>query len=571
MFGAKYFATRQRLSDVVGRVRDLAERNDSGAAAPLDENEQLENLRRPLLCVVCGEVNAGKSTLLNGIFGQDLCKVNVLPETDRVHWYRWGEEDKNSDITPTLQERYRDIDFLKDFNIVDTPGTNSVKRGHEAITKRFLPVADLLLFVFPVSNPWGAATWNFIAGLEPGQHRNLIIVLQQADLREKEDLAVIISHMQTLAEKKIGTRPPVFPVSGRLALEARDARPFGQKAWQASGYHELCRHISALVNSSSQRQIALRLVHDSVQDSLRLIEKGIEEKARLLEKDMAFLNELENEVDLAREAHARLFERKFSGLENVFAKVGQEKSQDLSRRVSAFSSLLALFKTERLPIAIEQSLVDAVKNAVEERAALDGEELVAKCRQHWQNVVPRIKERLNLDPPDFDQETASLEETCKKFVTRMGRAARQAVVTLKIRGLLDMQMEGRRLTTRRLVSAALLTVILAGFLGAAQIAVWPFIALVFAAILLAGALWHSHHTGRDVSGVYLEKIDASHHEFVTALTKDYREGVRDFFIEYGSIFQTIRRHIAKQKLALKPQLEEWNELFLELKGIEQEL
>lgn len=571
MFGAKYFATRQRLSEVASRVRGLGQRSDTDVTTLLDENDYLKKLRSPLLCVVCGEVNAGKSTLLNGLFGQDLCKVNVLPETNRVHWYRWGKENEDIDITPTLQERYRPIDFLKDFNIVDTPGTNSVERGHEAITKRFLPVADLLLFVFPVSNPWGAATWNFISALDPAQHKNLVIVLQQADLRNETDLAVIVAHMQTLAEKKIGVRPPIFAVSGHLALEALNAFSFNQKAWQASGYHLLYDHISQLVNSSSQRRIALQLAHDSVQSTLRLIEQRIEEKANLLEKDMAFLHELENEVDHARESHAQLFAHKFSNLESVFTQVGQEKSHDLTRRLAAIPSLLSLFKAERVPIAIEHSLVEAVKEAVEKRAALDGQELVEKCRQHWQSVAPRIKKRLNLDPPDFDKETVAINETCTKFVNRMGHAARHAVINLKVRGLLDMQMDSRRTTTRRLVSAALLFITGAGLLGAFHIAIWPFLVLIFAAALLAVALWHSHRSGQELSGIYLEKIDSSHNEFVKALTNDYREGVRDFFIEYGSIFETIRHHIAKQKLALKPQLEEWNGLFLELKGIEQDL
>lgn len=571
MFGAKYFATRQRLNDVAHRVRDLGERSDSDVASLLDENDYLKKLRSPLLCVVCGEVNAGKSTLLNGLFGQDFCKVNALPETNRVHWYRWGQEIDDIDITPTLQERYRPIEFLKDFNIVDTPGTNSVERGHEAITKRFLPVADLLLFVFPVTNPWGAATWNFISSLDPEQHKNLVIILQQADMREENDIKVIVAHMQTLAEKKIGSRPPIFAVSGKLALEGRNSFPFNQKAWKTSGYHLLYEHISQLVNSNSQRQNALRLVRDSVQATLRLIEQRIEEKANLLESDMAFLRELETEVDHARETHARNFAFKFSGLEEVFTKVGQEKSYDLSRRLAAIPSLISLFKAERVPIAIEHSLIEAVNEAVEKRAALDGQELVAKCRDHWKSVTPRIKERLNLDPPDFDKETASLNETCTKFVSRMGRAARQAVVNLKIRGLLDLQMESRRTTTRRLVCAALLFTTVAGILGAFQITIWPFIVLTFAAVLLAAALWHSHRSGQELSGIYLEKIDSSHAEFVQALTNDYREGVRDFFIEYGSIFETIRLHIAKQKLALKPQLEEWNGLFLELKGIEQDL
>jgi ribosome biogenesis GTPase A len=133
MFGERYFATRQRLTDVVVGVRKLGEKCGADVATLADESDFLKGLRSPFLFVVCGEVNAGKSTLLNGLFGQEICKMNVLPETETVHWYRWGKEVKTVKTTSTLEERYRPIDFLQDFNIVDTPGTNSIAPGHQPI------------------------------------------------------------------------------------------------------------------------------------------------------------------------------------------------------------------------------------------------------------------------------------------------------------------------------------------------------------------------------------------------------------------------------------------------------
>ncbi|MGE9268330.1 MAG: dynamin family protein [Verrucomicrobiales bacterium] len=571
MFGARYLETRQRLGKVVADIRRLGERNDTDISQLVEEQDYLRKLHSPLLFVVCGEVNAGKSTFLNGLFGQDLCKANVLPETDRVHWYRWGEQDENSDVTPTLQERYRRIDFLKDYNIVDTPGTNSVKRGHEAITKRFLPVADLLLFVFPINNPWGAATWNFICELDPSLHQNLILILQQTDQRSEKDIPVVLNHMATLAEKKIGIRPPIFPVSAKWAVEARQQQPFGQKLWQASGYHELGLYLSRHVTSNPVRQRVLREVHDSARLTLRNIEKRIEEEAVHLERNMAFLRELESEVHQTRDARASLFSRKFSGLEDVFTDTCHAKTRELARRVAPLQSILSLFRRENLPAQIEQSLIEANKEAVESRAAHDADELVAQCRQHWQSVAPRIRERLSITPPDFDQETAALADTRDRFVQRMGRAAREAIVKLKIRGLLDLHLESRRITTRRLVSASLICIIAAGLFGAMQLFIWPFAALGLALAFLILAAIHSHRSGQEINGFYSEKIEQSRKEFTDALANDYRDGVRDFFIEYSRLFENIRRHVAQQKLALKPQLEEWNNHFLELKGIEQDL
>src|SRR6478736_6862375 len=54
----------------------------------------LKDVREPLLFVVVGEVKAGKSTLLNALFGQEFCKVDVLPATDRIYIFRYGAHEE---------------------------------------------------------------------------------------------------------------------------------------------------------------------------------------------------------------------------------------------------------------------------------------------------------------------------------------------------------------------------------------------------------------------------------------------------------------------------------------------
>ena len=202
MFGERYFATRERLSAVMRGIDSLAKEAGSEVQdnLPLDEIER--GLGAPFLFVVCGEVNAGKSTLINGLFGRELCRANILPETDRVLWYQHGDLARDVEITPMLEERHRPVEFLRDFNLIDTPGTNSIVQGHQEITARFLPSADLILFVFPVTNPWGAATWNFLSELTPETLDRVVFVIQQADQRERIDIEVIIDHMADLAAQR---------------------------------------------------------------------------------------------------------------------------------------------------------------------------------------------------------------------------------------------------------------------------------------------------------------------------------------------------------------------------------
>src|SRR3982750_3570003 len=72
----------------------------------------LKDVREPLLFVVVGEVKAGKSSLLNALFGQEFCKVDVLPATDRIYIFRYGAEESSVEVSPQLTERHQPIAFL---------------------------------------------------------------------------------------------------------------------------------------------------------------------------------------------------------------------------------------------------------------------------------------------------------------------------------------------------------------------------------------------------------------------------------------------------------------------------
>ena len=121
-----------------------------------------QSLREPFLFVVAGEVKAGKSSLLNAIFGREFCKVDVLHATDKVYIFKYADEERTIHVSDRLAECYRPAAFLRDFNIVDTPGTNTIVAEHQTITESFIPRADLVLFVFSVTNPWTQSAWELL-------------------------------------------------------------------------------------------------------------------------------------------------------------------------------------------------------------------------------------------------------------------------------------------------------------------------------------------------------------------------------------------------------------------------
>ncbi len=83
--------------------------------------ERLDN-GRPII-MVYGIYNAGKSTLLNALAGEEKATVSNRPETSEVTPYRW-----------------------RDFELLDTPGIDA-PQDHEAISREQLEVADAVIFV----------------------------------------------------------------------------------------------------------------------------------------------------------------------------------------------------------------------------------------------------------------------------------------------------------------------------------------------------------------------------------------------------------------------------------------
>ena len=571
MFGERYFATRKKLSRVVGDVRGLARSTGTELNGFADDSELLQGLKNPFLFVVCGEVNAGKSTLINGLFGAAMCETNILPQTDKVMWYRYGEEVRDEEITPVLEERYRPIDFLHDFNIVDTPGTNSVMRGHQAITERFLPVADLVLFVFPVSNPWGAATWDFIAKFPEALHGKVAFVLQQKDLRDDKELAIIMEHMRQLALQKLGEKPQVFAVSGLMALEAKRRQPFEERAWRGSGYPDLEAFISHVVTNSPGRRQVLRDVRDATSGALRRIEEQIEDRTRLVGIHESFLRDLDAEVDQLRDDYSQETDGKFGGLAEVFSDEGDEALVVLKRGVRLFPTLRSLFVRDDSPAAMEKSLSEAVQQAVQELAGVDGDYIEELCWKHWQRTTPLIEEKLGLTAPPIDGGDCDMQGTKEQFVKRLGRGARQAVTGLKLRGVLEMQLESRRAVLRRFVAGALLLVSLGGALGAAGVHPWSWITMGVAGLAGVIGVWQSRRSGVAIMEWFRERLGRARTGFAEAMTPDYLEGVRRFFSDYSRLIDVVRREVAKSKNELKPRQDEWNDLFVELKAIEQEL
>lgn len=571
MFGERYFATRERLAEVMRGIAQLASDTGSDVSAQLPLREIQTGLGNPFLFVACGEVNAGKSSLLNGLFGRDLCRVNILPETTRVLWYQYGSPSRDVEITPVLEERYRPVEFLRDFNLIDTPGTNSTIEGHQEITARFLPSADLILFVFPVSNPWGAATWNFISELAPATLERVAFIIQQADQREPADIAVILGHMADLSVKRIGHVPPIFAVSGKNAFEAKRAAPFAKARFEASGYPELEAFICRKVCESPTRKAALETWRGQAAAALRTVEDRIEGQINALKTQGSFLHTVEREIDDIREKFVIRLPRHLAGVAEIFETDAVWVSKILRRRLGICRSFYRIFAGDRTGHEMEGVFVGRLQSAVEAVAEKDGIEVVEVCRRHWNDLGARVKEAMGVDLGDIGPLDETLDAARKRFVLRLGRAARQGIGNLKVRNQLDKDLRRRNRSLKSFTFMTLLFITAAATCGALGIPVVPFALLGLAGMFLLGGMFTVLVTRRATTADFQQRLLDTCGGFASTLRSDYEEALRIVFQDYATSLNAVRTHLAREKIALEPKSKRWQDLFLTLKAIEQEL
>jgi hypothetical protein len=156
-------------------LRDMPERlaqhqQTARLALDMERLGLLGHLDSRFSLAVVGEMNAGKSTLVNALIGQALAPTGVLATTAtvnrlrhgseaesrtfRVHWQDGAQSDLpiaqigafvagqgQADRTRWL-DLFAPVEFLRRVELVDTPGTGSAEATHGARTRAFLQSRD---------------------------------------------------------------------------------------------------------------------------------------------------------------------------------------------------------------------------------------------------------------------------------------------------------------------------------------------------------------------------------------------------------------------------------------------
>ncbi|MCD4657297.1 MAG: dynamin family protein, partial [Planctomycetes bacterium] len=237
------------------------------------------NLDELFLLVIVGEVKSGKSSMINALFGEKICPEGVIPVTDRINVLKYSEKPMEKYTGDFMVERFLSFDKLRNMNIVDTPGTNSIIKQHQDITENFIPRSDLVMFCTSVDRPYTQTEKDFLSLIAKEWRKRVFFLLTKIDIKDtEEEINEVINYIQTNVQNDFNFRPLIFPCSPKLAFDSKitdDPEMFEKSRFKAVEDY--------IFETLSERdKLQLKLVNPIV-SSLRICENTLEEfKTRMI-------------------------------------------------------------------------------------------------------------------------------------------------------------------------------------------------------------------------------------------------------------------------------------------------
>jgi GTP-binding protein EngB required for normal cell division len=297
--------------------------------------------------------------------------------------------------------------FLRDgITLIDTPGIGSVNPEHGEATRSYIHKADAVLFLVNTDPVISESECTFLAFLKDYVQRFLFVVtkIDRFSPREREESVAYTA--RTIEEYAGLHRPPIYPVSARLAALGR-SQADGEK-YEASGFPRFLEGLQAFLVNARGKEFLSRHVNLALAQVTNLTNT-----ARMELQGLDGLDELPSRIEGTRQAldfagHKRTqivqaLEQRLRRIDAAMesfsptARLRLEMylTSEVERLVDGYNWEQLQRVSESLPVLIRDMIARRLgpqfqSVAVQLTAARD--DLVAACREH----LGTINERLNL-------------------------------------------------------------------------------------------------------------------------------------------------------------------------------
>lgn len=571
MIADHYLQLRSELENALASLLKLASEMRKPGSFLDTVQGLLSDIRDPLLIVAVGEVKSGKSSLLNALFGQEFAKVDVLPATDRVCIFRFGAEEKAVEVSPSLIERYLPIPFLHDFNVVDTPGTNTLVADHERITQNFIPRADLILFVFSVMNPWTQSAWDLLDFVKKKWLKSVVFVLQQADLRSPAEVEVIRRHLADTAMQKLGMTPPIFAVSARDGLLARTTGLDKERLWKQSQFGPLEEQINLTVTEAGARSLKLQSIRQTAQVMVEEIANELRTSLEVITNDEARLARAEAFLQSRKEQTLRQVGGLLRKIEQACRDAAAQGRRLLEEKLTFWKTWKIIWARERWQREFQDEIESKLRKSVEQQAENAVQLLETDLRSLWPQVHDLIDQQLASDlqdkvpkaVPDFVRQRRELLQSIQLALTERTPGK---TVEEKLARLFEETSSRLRVPAGVAAAGGIATAIAA----MTSAAVFDVTGVVTASAAIVGTIL-AFSQRRKILNAYEEQMDSRRTELIQAIEEQLNHAVDLFYKEVSTAFQPLGAFCDSQRHLYQPRLERAEEIRKNLRKLSSRL
>ncbi|PSR00649.1 MAG: dynamin [Bacteroidetes bacterium QS_9_68_14] len=391
------YALLQREQAVLQRMKELFEKAGSDPEVTAQLADLVENLGELFLVVVVGEFNAGKSRLLNALFGQEVMPEGPTPTTDKITLLRHGEKEVTRPRSDVMVEKRAPIEMLRDVAFVDTPGTNSIVQEHQQVTEDFIPRSDLVLFITSYDRPLSDSERQFLEFIREDWGRRLVFVVNKADLaRSEEDLQQVIAHVKDGCRELLHFEPEVFPVSAEKAYEARiEGEGRADERWGESRFEALEDFMQHTLSGTERVAIKLSSPLEAGERLLGRFSEELADRRDVLSEDEDNLDFLESEIEDVRAELEGGYERHLAEIDKLLMKIEQRGTRFLEDNIRV-SKIGMLRNKDRFKEEFERQVVRDLDRQIEGHVTEAVDQLTERAlkleRQTLRTLGKRMRE-----------------------------------------------------------------------------------------------------------------------------------------------------------------------------------
>lgn len=385
---------RERAASIVEELERVIRQFPAGSDDAQLLADAAERLDALFLLVIVGEFNSGKSALINALLGAPVMPEGVTPTTSAIHLLRYGPVEQESVDARGIIEHTYPTSFLQDVNLVDTPGTNAILREHEALSQRFVPRADLVIFVTSADRPFTESERLFMEEIR-NWGKKIILVLNKIDLLKTDaDLNQVIEFIRTNATRLLGLEPELFPVSALLARQSQLAsEPAERQELRAASRFESFERFVVDALDEDER-VRLKILNPlGIADRIAKRYQAVaSERLEVLAQDAQTIERIEQRVEAHRAEMRADFTSYLSRVETIIHRLN-DRADRYFDEVIRLGRVFDLLNRERIMSEFQSDVVSDTERQIDETVADMIDWMVARDLQLWQAVSDYIDRR----------------------------------------------------------------------------------------------------------------------------------------------------------------------------------